>query len=67
MRARGVHSLTLRPDIVNAVVGSVCNVREREQNMCMSLIYTIVGEDYEQNDWVCDYYIVANMFILHSR
>ncbi|CAH2055599.1 unnamed protein product, partial [Iphiclides podalirius] len=51
MRAQGMLSVTFRPELLELVVSSLCQVKQPEQDMCMRLIYGIVGEDYEQNDW----------------
>lgn len=45
-------SLTFRQELRELVVSSVCRVRSPEDDMCMRLVYALVGEDYEQNDWV---------------
>lgn len=52
MRAEGMVSATLQPQVMEFIFGSICTARNPREDMCFSMIYSIVGEDYEQNDWV---------------
>ncbi|XP_053616518.1 lipase 3-like isoform X3 [Plodia interpunctella] len=51
MRARGMLSLAFEPGTLDFVVSSFCATRNPDADMCMRLVFSIVGEDYEQNDW----------------
>lgn len=55
MRAEGLLSASLRPQLTEFIFGSLCSARNPREDMCVSLIYSIVGEDYEQNDQVSSY------------
>ncbi|XP_075982113.1 lipase 1-like [Anticarsia gemmatalis] len=47
-RARGV--LCLEPWMVQALVASLCDLKNPHSDLCTNVIYTVVGDDYEQND-----------------
>ncbi|XP_049878296.1 lipase 1-like [Pectinophora gossypiella] len=51
LRSRGMLSATVAPQLLEFMVGSVCNVRKPQEDLCMRVAYAIVGEDYDQNDW----------------
>ncbi|XP_013171669.1 PREDICTED: lipase 3-like [Papilio xuthus] len=51
MRNQGMVSMTFRQELRELVLSSVCRVRSPKDDMCMRLVYALVGEDYEQNDW----------------
>lgn len=53
MRSRGMVSATFAPELMQWVVGSMCSARNPQEDVCLRMTYAIVGEDYEQNDWVC--------------
>ncbi|XP_073949065.1 lipase 3-like [Choristoneura fumiferana] len=49
MRTRGMISVNLAQNVMSTVIGSLCNPRS-PQDLCLSIVYSIVGEDFEQND-----------------
>ncbi|XP_068623175.1 lipase 3-like [Battus philenor] len=51
MRGQGMMSIYFRPELRELVVSSMCQARQPEEDVCMRLLYTLVGEDYNQNDW----------------
>lgn len=53
MRSRGMTSATFAPELMQFVVGSMCGARTPQEDICLRMTFAIVGEDYEQNDWVC--------------
>ncbi|XP_047027848.1 lipase 3-like [Helicoverpa zea] len=48
MRARGMTSL--QPQFLQGLISTLCNLKQPETDLCTNFIYTLVGEDFEQND-----------------
>ncbi|GBP63909.1 Lipase 1 [Eumeta japonica] len=60
-RSQGIHYLSIPRDLMETLASGICNVRRREDDVCMRLVYSILGEDYEQNDWDMTPVILARM------
>ncbi|XP_045778232.1 lipase 3-like isoform X2 [Maniola jurtina] len=50
MRAQGMLSVSLSRDILDLLIGSMCFRGKPEDDICMRIVYMIVGEDNEQYD-----------------
>lgn len=61
MRQRGLISVNLQQDFMNTVLGSLCNSRDPRQDLCLQIVYTVVGDDYEQNDPMMSSVIMVRM------
>ncbi|KAL0879779.1 hypothetical protein ABMA27_003491 [Loxostege sticticalis] len=51
LRRRGYNSLSIRPDMLALFAGSFCTARQPQTDICMRIVYAIVGEDYDLNPW----------------
>ncbi|CAH2979964.1 unnamed protein product [Chilo suppressalis] len=51
LRQRGMLALGFKQDVMDFVAESFCTARNPESDVCMRIMYSIVGEDYEQHDW----------------
>ncbi|CAH0746627.1 unnamed protein product [Diatraea saccharalis] len=54
LRQRGMLAVGLKQDIMDLVAENFCTAKNPDQDVCMRFIYAIVGEDYEQHNWVCN-------------
>lgn len=52
MRSTGMISATFSQEMMQWVLGSICNLRSPREDICLRTTYMLVGEDYEQNDEV---------------
>lgn len=50
MRSQG--TLSLDPQVLQRLIAALCNPRQPEYDLCTNVLFTLVGEDYEQNDVV---------------
>ncbi|KAM3965933.1 lipase 1 [Aphomia sociella] len=50
MRARGVISATIEPSVLEFVLSSFCRIKDLETDICLRMIYAVIGEDYGQTD-----------------
>ncbi|CAH2264651.1 jg6254 [Pararge aegeria aegeria] len=50
MRSQGMISLTLRSDLLDLLIRNICFQNKPEDDICMRLVYMVVGEDLEQYD-----------------
>ncbi|XP_026736895.1 lipase 1-like [Trichoplusia ni] len=48
MRSQG--TLSLDPQVLQRLIAALCNPRQPEYDLCTNVLFTLVGEDYEQND-----------------
>ncbi|CAK1588876.1 unnamed protein product [Parnassius mnemosyne] len=51
VRSQGMLSLAFKPELIDFVVNTMCQVRQQEGELCMRMVFPFVGEDYEQIDW----------------
>ncbi|CAB3232783.1 unnamed protein product [Arctia plantaginis] len=49
LRERGI--LAFEPWLLQNLFANVCTLRRPETDMCMNVIFAIIGEDTDQNDW----------------
>ncbi|KAL4703343.1 hypothetical protein ACJJTC_013109 [Scirpophaga incertulas] len=61
LRQQGMMSAEFRRDIKDFVAGSVCSAKHAQYDVCMRMIFSIVGEDYEQHVWDMTSVIVTRM------
>ncbi|XP_034836248.1 lipase 1-like [Maniola hyperantus] len=50
MRSQGMISVSVTRDLLDLVVGRLCFRGKVEDDLCMRVVYLIVGDDYEQYD-----------------
>ncbi|CAH2088382.1 unnamed protein product [Euphydryas editha] len=50
LKNRGLLSISIRREILDVFIRSMCYSKKSKDNVCMSIVYTFVGEDDEQYD-----------------
>lgn len=50
LQSRGIISANLGDGLMDFLLKNVCNLKKPNQDICLLTLYSIVGEDYEQND-----------------
>lgn len=67
MKSEGIYYFTIPGEVREAMINGICNARRSEQDVCLRFIYGFVGEDYEQNDWVCQTAIGYNNRLMRGE
>ncbi|XP_050355368.1 lipase 1-like isoform X2 [Nymphalis io] len=49
-RAQGIHSVSIQRNVLDMFIKSVCYSKKPENNICMRIIYMVIGNDEEQYD-----------------